>query len=296
MTNLPMVIVDVFTQTRYAGNQLAVFRHAEALSDEEMLKIAQEMNYSETTFIRSDEPTDGGYDVRIFTTVSELPFAGHPTLGTAYVIQQEILGEPEAEVILNLKVGQIPVTVQDEGVLWMQQKSPSFGHEFGAATIAAMLGLEPDEIDSRFPVQSASTGLAFIIVPLTSLHAVRRAKVNLERFKTLIDSVDDPLKADALLVFSPETYHKENQLNARVFVDFHGAPEDPATGSANGALAGYLVKHQYFGTPEIDCRVEQGYEINRPSLLMLRARPVGDDIEVRVGGHVVMVAKGELLR
>lgn len=296
MANLPFYIVDVFTNERYAGNQLAVIRNTAELSEEEMLKIAQEMNYSETTFIASDEVRDGGYDVRIFTTVSELPFAGHPTLGTGYIIQNEILGLANADVTLNLKVGQIPVTIDENQVLWMQQNPPRFGHEFSKATIAAMLGLERDEVDAGFPIQSVTTGLAFIIVPLVSMHAVRRAKVDLERFKAIIGSVDDPLKADAILIFSTETYSEENDLNARVFVDFHGAPEDPATGSANGCLAGYLSKYQYFGSAEVDCRVEQGYEINRPSRLHLRAKPNGDDIGIHVGGKVVMVARGELVR
>ena len=125
MRKLTFYIVDVFAEEKYAGNQLAVFRNARALSDIEMQRVAKEMNYSETTFILSDEKRDGGYDVRIFTPEKEVPFAGHPTLGTAYVIQREIVKEPIETVVLNLKVGQIPTTFsysEEHGdVLWMKQ-------------------------------------------------------------------------------------------------------------------------------------------------------------------------------
>ncbi|GAB4511179.1 MAG: PhzF family phenazine biosynthesis protein [Anaerolineae bacterium] len=292
----PFTIVDVFTtDQRYTGNQLAVIERAADLSDEDMLRIAQEMNYSETTFILSDTPRDNGYDVRIFTTVSELPFAGHPTLGTAYVIRELMLKSPADTINLNLKVGQIPVTQDEDGFLWMRQREPQFGATYSAPVIASVLGIEPAEVDDRFPVQSVSTGLGFIVAPLKSLHAVRRAVVDLKKFDAMIASADDPLKSDALLIFSPETYAPENDLNARVFVHHHGSPEDPATGSANGCLAGYLAKHRYFGQPQVECRVEQGYEINRPSLLRLRATAQADAVEVNVGGRVILVARGELL-
>lgn len=291
---LPFYIVDVFAlEDRYTGNQLAVIRNAADLTDDEMLKIAREMNYSETTFILSDAVQGSGYDVRIFTTVSELPFAGHPTLGTGYILRTQIAADAPEQINLNLKGGQIPVTVDEDGFYWMRQNAPQFGAAFSKPTMAAVLGLEPAEIDERYPVQSVSTGLGFIIVPLTSLHAVRRATVDLDRFNAVLDSMDDPLKADALLVYAPETYHDENDLNARVFVHHHGAPEDPATGSANGCLAAYLVQHEVF--PEVDCRIEQGYEIGRPSLLRLRAGREGDEIAVNVGGRVTLVARGELL-
>ena len=295
MTRREFYMVDVFAEQRYAGNQLAVVRDAEGLSDDDMLIIAREMNYSETTFILSDAMKDGGYDVRIFTMVSEVPFAGHPTLGTAYILNNEIADNPAEKVVLNLKVGQIPVTFNDDGVLWMRQNAPEFGHILDIDTVADALHLSPDDLDPRFPVQSVSTGLPFIIAPLKSLDAVKRAEVDLRKFDAMIGAVDDSLKADAILVFAPETYHDENDLNARCFVHHHGAVEDPATGSANGCLTGYLSKYGYFGSDVVDCHVEQGYEINRPSLLMLKAKEADGTIEVNVGGHVVMVARGELV-
>ncbi|MBN1814459.1 MAG: PhzF family phenazine biosynthesis protein, partial [Anaerolineae bacterium] len=126
MDRLTFYIVDVFAERKYSGNQLAVFRKAAGLSTDEMQAIAREMHFSETTFVLSDQPRDGGYDVRIFTPQAELPFAGHPTLGTAFVIRQEIIGRPAEQVILNLQVGPIPVTF-DGDILWMKQVEPQFG-------------------------------------------------------------------------------------------------------------------------------------------------------------------------
>lgn len=288
-------ILDVFAEEKYAGDQLAVVADAGGLSDVEMQKIAKEMNYSETTFILSQDEQGGGYDVRIFTPEIEVPFAGHPTLGTAFVIQQEIVSKPVATVNLNLKVGQIPVTFNYDGlqpgILWMKQIEPTFGDVVEPGPVSEVLGIAENDIDERFPIQDVSTGLPFIIVPLKSLDAVKRVKVVREKYLQFIEN----RYAKAILVFCPETYHPENDVNARVFADYAGVPEDPATGSANGCLAGYLAKYRYFGSDKIDVRVEQGYEIGRPALLYLRAEDKDGPIDVCVGGKVVMVAKGELV-
>ncbi|MEG4348225.1 PhzF family phenazine biosynthesis protein [Microcoleus sp. LAD1_D3] len=290
-------IVDVFAESKYAGNQLAVFCGAGVaeLSEAQMLLIAREINYSETTFIRSPDPRDGGYDVRIFTPKKELPFAGHPTLGTAFVLQQEIIREKVDRVILNLAVGQIPVTFnyhnESADILWMRQNPPSFGEVLSAQSLANVLNLEPDEIDSRFPIQEVSTGVPFIIVPLKTLASLKKAQVNLDKYFELVDTME----AKEILIFCPETYSDVNDLSVRVFAHSLGIPEDPATGSANGCLAGYLVEYAYYGEGNIDVRVEQGYEIDRPSLLLLQAAKNEGEIAVLVGGKVVMVAKGEFV-
>ncbi|KKD36398.1 MAG: PhzF family phenazine biosynthesis protein [Limnoraphis robusta] len=290
-------IVDVFAEDKYAGNQLAVVfgEGVMSLSDAEMQQIAQEMNYSETSFIPSSQTEDGGYDVRIFTPQKELPFAGHPTLGTAYIIQQEIIQKPLEQVILNLGVGQIPVTwTQDEDgdeIFWMRQNNPEFYHTLEVNLVAEVLGLEVSEIDPKFPIQEVSTGIPFILVPLKNLAALKKAKVNLEKYSKLMEITH----STEILIFSPEPYSPENQISARMFAPSLGIPEDPATGSANGCLAGYLIQHSYFEKDQIDLKVEQGYEINRPSILYLKAKKVADKIEVMVGGKVVKVAQGKLL-
>ena len=288
-------IVDVFAEEKYAGNQLAVIRPGEKMPDDKMQRLAKEMNYSETTFILSEKQENGGYPVRIFTPAAEIPFAGHPTLGTAYIIQREIIKQPVEKVILNLKVGQIPVTfsyrdgVPDE--MWMKQLEPTFITTIDREKISRVLNVDVDDVDVRFPVQEVSTGTPFIIAPLNTLAAVRKAVLNRKLYFELIENID----SKAILFFAPETIDKENQLHARLFADFYGVPEDPATGSANGCLAGYLVKHRYFRKDNIDIRVEQGYQINRPSLLYLKADETNGIINVLVGGKVVMVARGELV-
>ena len=286
-------IVDVFAESRLSGNQLAVFRDCADLSTGEMQRIAQEMHYSESTFITSEKPKNGGYDVRIFTPNSELPFAGHPTLGTAYIVQSRILQKPVETVTLNYKLGQIPVTFSfedgSEATLWMRQKPPTFAATFDKDRVARILGLRGSDVDSRFPVQLVSTGLPFVIVPLTSLQAIKRIRIDQPGLAKLFEES----KATLIFVFCPETYSKENQLNARGLGTANMVPEDPATGSANGCLAAYLVKHGYFGKDEIDIRVEQGYEIGRRSILLLRSKKTPNGIEVNVGGKVQFVAQGE---
>ena len=217
-------IVDVFAEKKYAGNQLAVFRDAGDLSDEEMQLFTKEMNYSETTFILSDKKRKGGYDVRIFTPAEEIPFAGHPTLGTAFIIQQEIIRKPIEKVILNLRIGQIPVALSiskgDVDDLWMEQKHPEFGPELDKAIIAKSLSVKETDIDDKFPVQEVSTGLPFMIVPLKTLEAVKKARINRDVFFGLIADTE----AKAPLIFCPETYNPKNDLNCRVFVDYYDIP------------------------------------------------------------------------
>ena len=188
MENPTFYIVDVFAQEKYAGNQLAVFRGAGHLPDATLQKIAAEMNYSETTFVLSDEKRDGGYDVRIFTPREEVPFAGHPTLGTAYVIQREIISRPVDRLTLSFVAGRIPVVLGE--VLWMEQLSPVFGEPLDPTLISRVLGLSEDELDGRYPVQEVSTGLPAIIVPVNDLAALKRCRVDRGRYFGLVEGTE----------------------------------------------------------------------------------------------------------
>ena len=288
-------IVDVFAQEKFSGNQLAVFRSGKNLSDEQMQKIAKEMNFSETTFILSEEIKEKEYNVRIFTPERELPFAGHPTLGTAFVIQHEILKKPVKEITLNLKAGKIPVsfiyTSDNKCTLWMKQLQPTFGDNYDAKSISEILDLNIDDINNTFPIQEVSTGLQVIIVPIKTLDAIKRAKINKDKYFDFIKNT----KAKTILIFCPETYHFTHDLNVRFFADEYGIPEDPATGSANGCLAAYLVKYRFFGKKRINLQVEQGYEIGRFALLFLKAKERKKEINVYVGGKVEFIAKGEFV-
>jgi len=291
MKRLTFYIVDVFAEKKYVGNQLAVFRGAGELSSEEMQQIAREMNFSETTFILSDKQSKSGFDVRIFTPKEEVPFAGHPTIGTAHIIRNEILQGNVEDVVLNLKAGQIPVTFGQDGYYWMKQLQPTFGQQHQPEILASILGLDVAEIDEHFPVEEVSTGLPFFIVPLKNIATLKKAKIDKEKYFDLIRNT----VAKGILVFCPETHEPQNNISVRVFVDYYGVPEDPATGSGNGCLAGYLVKHRYFGQDSINIRSEQGYEIGRPALLLLRAERSNENINISVGGKSIVVAQGEFI-
>ncbi len=302
MSELPFVILDVFASAKYTGNQLAVCLDAGDLTDRQMQQIAREINFSETTFVTSFDPDNGGYNTRIFTPTTELPFAGHPTLGTAFAIQQELIGksidarsEPLCDrVNLNYKVGQIPVDFNyvngEPDILWMHQQQPQFYEPLVAETLVEVIGVDLLDIDRRYPIEPVSTGLPFIIVPLTNLAAASRAKLNL----VMYDRVVADLPAQAILVFCASTIDPQCQLHVRVFTECFGIPEDPATGSANGCLAAYLSKHQYFGSMDVDITVEQGVEMGRDARLYLRAAQQ-DVYTISVGGRVIKIAKGEFL-
>ena len=288
-------VVDVFTERKYQGNQLAVVNADGGLPEDLILGITREMNYSETTFIESQDREKQVYRVRIFTQVGETPFAGHPTLGTAYVIQQTIAKERVETITLDLKVGKIPVKFtyrkSEPDVLWMKQLNPVFGKTHEPGKFAGLLGIDADDIDQRYPIQEVSTGFPFFIVPLKNRRALEKSKLRKETFLEYVSKTE----SKAPLIFCPEPRNARNQLACRMFASYFGVEEDPATGSANGCLAGYLVRHRYFGSAQVDARVEQGYEMGRPSLLYLRSEDKGDHVEVSVGGKCVMVAKGELV-
>jgi trans-2,3-dihydro-3-hydroxyanthranilate isomerase len=288
-------LVDVFARERYTGNQLAVVTDADGLDTAGMQAIAAEMDFSETTFV-TGPPEDGAWPVRIFTPAAEVPFAGHPTLGTAAVIREHLAdGRPET-VPLDLEVGEVPVDVvpADAGTgetLWMTQQPPAFGDRLDHAALADVLGLPMNSLDRDWPVQVVSTGLPTIVVPLTDRDAL--ASIDLDR--AAYDRVTGDREAKNVLAFCRDPREPENDLADRVFAPFYDVPEDPATGSSNGCLAAYLARHEYFDGPVVDARVEQGYEMGRPSLLSLRADATGEGVSVEVGGQVVAVAEGQLV-
>ncbi|TRO48128.1 PhzF family phenazine biosynthesis protein, partial [Candidatus Bathyarchaeota archaeon] len=210
--NLPFHIVDVFAEEKYAGNQLAVFRDEEGLPGDLMQRIAKEMDFQESTFI-TEADTDGlVFKVRIFTRERELPFAGHPTLGTAHVIQRAILGRRVERVTLDLKAGMIPVTFSYAGgeadVLWMKQLNPVFGETHPPGPVAEFLGLRADDIDTRWPIQEVSTGVPFFMVPLRTRDAVVRTRINRDRLAEYTHGTE----AKSPLVFCREPVDPGNHL------------------------------------------------------------------------------------
>ena len=284
-------LVDVFARERYAGNQLAVVEDADSLDDGEMQAFAAEIGFSETTF--GGGRSSDGWDVRIFTPEAEIPFAGHPTIGTAQVIRERIAeGHPDS-VVLDLDVGEIPVEVRGrdgEETLWMTQQPPEFGPELSPEALADVRSVDVADLDADPPVQVVSTGLPTIVVPLAS----RAALTDIELDRDAYRAVTDGREAKNVLAFCREPRSGDTDLAVRVFAPFYGVPEDPATGSSNGCLAAYLLRHRVLGSDAIDVRVEQGYEMGRPSLVHLRARSTDGGIQVEEGGSVVPVARGTL--
>jgi trans-2,3-dihydro-3-hydroxyanthranilate isomerase len=286
-------LVDVFTDRPCSGNQLAVVTNAKGLTARQMQAFAREMNFAETTFVLAERPVGGGWPVRIFTPGSELPFAGHPTLGTAHVIRHQLLGGRVDRVTLALEVGLTPVFVERDAkreLYWMRQRFPTFGKRLPRKVVAPALGLAPADLGSQ-PIETVSTGLPTLIVPVRTRGALGRIRVDREALLKLASGVE----ATAVLAFAPGAASAGHQLTARVFVDAAGVPEDAATGSSNGCLAAWLVQHRFSDDDAIDLRVQQGMSIGRPSTLHLRAMRTSRGIEIRVGGGVVDVARGTVV-
>jgi len=288
-----LYIVDVFAERAYTGNPLAVVVGADDLPDDTMQQLAAEMNYSETTFVRSAPERDGGYRVRMFTPAREIPFAGHPVLGTAWVIRHHVAPELASAVQLNLVAGQVPVTFETlagADIAWFVAPSIKFGARIAAERIAAAVRVSPQDIEAGAPVQQVSGGASAVIVPLRSLEALRRSRLDLHAFASLAKEGFPPL----VYLFCRETHHAGNDLCARFFFDAHGVREDPATGFGAALLGAYLLEHKLFPGTDLALRIEQGHALRRPSVVMLRARRTDRSYDVSVGGQVIPVAQGEL--
>lgn len=290
----PFHIVDVFAEQAYAGNPLAVVTRADDLPAETMQLVAAEINYSETTFVGRAPEADGGWRVRLFTPARELAFAGHPILGTAWVIRRHLALAACDEVKLNLAVGQIPVRFErsqdGKETVWFLAPPAELGPTCERAAIAASLGLAPEDIDDASPMQMLTAGISTLIVPIKRLDALRRARLDLDAHAPLTAKGFPSL----VYLFCRETHAPENDLCVRFFFEAHGVREDPATGNGAAFLGHYLLAHGLYGD-ELALRIEQGHAVRRPSLVLLRARKKEDAREVSVGGYVVPVVKGELL-
>jgi len=282
---------DVFTSTPLEGNSLAVIAAARGLSDTEMQAIAKEMNLSETTFILPREPRierERGVRVRIFTVEEELPFAGHPTLGTAFALR----GQTGArEVVLDLNVGKVPVRFEEsqgEPVFGeMTQVDPVFGIQHDREAVARATGLSTDDFDPALPIQTVSTGVPFTVTPLRSLAIAQKLRVDLHRGADYLEKTGGKF----FYFVARETVDPAAGLHARMLF-YNG--EDPATGSAAGCTAAWMVAH---GVAEPDQRVliEQGIEMQRPSRIFVRAsRRDNGIVNVRVGGNAIEVIRGEI--
>ncbi len=290
---LSLVQVDVFTDRALTGNALAVITDGSGLTTDQMQAIARETNLSETTFILPGETTgDGATRVRIFTVQEELPFAGHPTLGTASVLHGQ---SGVAEIKLALNVGTVPVRFTQTGSQpafgEMTQKDPEFGAIHDPKAIAGLTNLSPYDFDPSAPIQTVSTGIPFTIAPLRSLKALQDLRLDLPRALEYLA----PSGGKFLYFVCPETIDPTARLHARM-IFYNG--DDPATGSAAGCCAAWMVAHDVAASDE-QIKIEQGVEVHRPSSIFVRAtkQNSGSDnqvVNVRVGGNCVEVLRGEI--
>jgi trans-2,3-dihydro-3-hydroxyanthranilate isomerase len=303
MREYRFIQVDVFTDKPFGGNPLAVFPQAQRLTSGEMQRLAQEMNLSETTFVLPPQAPGADFRVRIFTPARELPFAGHPVVGTHWVLAylgRVDLRQPVTRVRFELGVGVLPADLHvAEGQVTrvvMTQDRPTFHATLeDLAELAAGLGLAPQAITGTgLPVQVVSTGVPQMMVPVRSLAEVQSLGVGQLNVSAL-NRVCRALGTDCVMVFSLETEQPQATVHVRMFAPMLGVPEDPATGSANGALGAYLVRHGAVPVTEPTTYLvsEQGAELGRPSTLYVEVDRVGEEISaVRVGGQVVLVAEG----
>ena len=285
-------LVDVFARRQFAGNQLAVVHGDLSMDAETMRRVADEMNYSETAFVTATAPSADGWPVRVFTPDRELPFAGHPVLGTAHVVREKLAADRPDALTLSLGGGPVEVSAEDRDgdvVYRFEQDGSSFGPRVDAETLAPAVGLAPDDFDPDRPVRVVSTGLRVLVAPVRSRSAVRGAAFDRRAYERLAESVD----AGSVILFAPDAEEDANDLHARVFSVRGSREEDPATGSANACLAAYLLEHG--DDDAFEFRVEQGYEADRPSLLFVRGDRRGDGPSWSVGGSVVPVAEGRLV-
>ncbi len=288
---LPFVQLDVFSSRPLEGNALAVFLDGRGLSDEQMQALAREMNLSETTFILPRDAAterERGVRVRIFTVAEELPFAGHPTLGTAFVLR----GSSGArEIVLDLKVGKVPVRFQEvpgQPVFGeMTQMDPEFGPVHDREAVVRAAGLRDGDVDPSLPIQTVSTGVPFTVVPLRGLEIVRRLRMDVQGSTEYLEQSGGKF----FYFVARETVDSAARLHARMMF-YNG--EDPATGSAAGCAAAWMVAHGV-AQPEERVLIEQGIEMRRPSHIFVRAARMDNKVvNVRVGGNVVEVLRGEV--
>jgi trans-2,3-dihydro-3-hydroxyanthranilate isomerase len=283
---------DVFSSRVLEGNSLAVFSDGRGLTDSEMQSIAKEMNLSETTFILPRDASverERGVRVRIFTVQEELPFAGHPALGTAFALRS---GSGAKEVVLDLNVGRVPVRFEDADSQppfgEMTQMEPVFGPRHDREAVARATGLRVEDFDSSLPIETVSTGAAFTVAPLKSLAVAQNLRLDLGRAAEYLEKSGGKF----LYFVTREAVAADARLNARMFF-YNG--EDPATGSAGGCAAAWMVAH---GVAQPDERVliEQGIEMKRASRIYVRASRQGNRVvNVRVGGNAVEIMRGEVL-
>jgi trans-2,3-dihydro-3-hydroxyanthranilate isomerase len=283
--SLPFYIVDVFTDKKYAGNQLAVFLDAGNLSADEMQKIAREINFAESTFITKLDKENNKAEIKIFTPSQEMQFAGHPVIGTSWVLINKIFDNSPENIQLNVPIGPISIEQSDD-LIWLKAAQPKFWDIFSKQDFTFFSNLKVEDFENQFPIQEVSTGSAFVMVGLSNK-------------KALENLVLDKDKTDKWLKNNCKTTHRGlyfyylegSKLFSRMLcIEHNQLVEDAATGSASTCLQAYLLKNN---TPNIDLINYQGDYINRPSQIHFKGRLSENEFDIKIGGKTQFIAKGE---
>lgn len=303
MKTLDYTLVDVFTAAPFGGNQLAVVEGRPDLTTEIMQKIAAELNLSETVFVFPPAKSENIRKLRIFTPQMELPMAGHPTIGAAYVLASSEMVptiDGRNDWVLEEQIGDVPVTVHKDKeqilTVEMTQPVPIFNKALHDRKLAAqLLSLTEQELHPELPVQTVSSGVPFLFIPLRSLESIRRVHFRLDVWERHFSNHPD---TQHIFTFTTETEDAESAVHGRMFAPAMGIAEDPATGAASGPLGAYLVEHEALpaaNTGVFTIRSEQGYEMGRPSTIDITVTGNSGNIEkVEIGGSSVIIGKGQL--
>lgn len=301
MSSYHYCLVDVFTDRAFGGNPLAVVTDARGLTTETMQALAKEFHLSETSFVLPPRSSQNDFQVRIFTPATELPMAGHPTIGTAFVLAHQRmvhLSEPATTITFEEGVGDIPVTFHqlngERLSIQMRQPLPTFGPTFSErATIAELLSLRPDDLDATLPLEVISCGVPFLFVPVRSLAAMRAIQFRRDVWERALANFASP----HVFVFAREVETPGAGVHSRMFAPALDVPEDPATGAASGPLGCYLVRHklvEHTGSA-VEIVSEQGLEMGRPSFVRITIHTAGDEITgVYIGGQCYFMGEGTL--
>ncbi len=283
--NLPFYIVDVFAEKKYAGNQLAVFMNATDLSTAEMQRIAREINFAEITFITALQPQNHTATVRIFTPENEMQFAGHPIIGTSWVLMNKVFTVKPKHISLSVPIGQIPIH-QVGDLVWLQAAQPQFLDIFAKSDFLSFTNLDKADFDDQFPIQEVTTGSAFVIVPLKNVKAIEALKI-------------DTTEMQEWLQWHCKTNHRAlyfycfdgEKIVSRMFcIEKNQLLEDAATGSASTCLQAFLLKYH---SPEIKKVNHQGDFINRPSQIYFDGKVSENHFDIKIGGKTQFIATGD---
>lgn len=297
MNQIKFFTADVFTNERFGGNQLAVFPDATKIPETLLQKIAREFNFSETTFVYPPKNHSNDCNVRIFTPGIEVPMAGHPTIGTAYILLSQGFIKPKNSGFLMMeeKVGDIRVDFFSDNTgyhsITMSQPLPQFGPvESDYKLIAEILSIPSEEIELTYPIQSVSCGNNFLYVPIKRLKTIHKTEIRNESLKAAKLQLD----STELFVFTNETIYNTSHFHCRMFAPLFGIIEDPATGSAAGPFGCYLFKNKI--VRDFPIVLEQGFEMGRPSIIGVNIESRNEEITaVKVRGDVVLVSEGKMV-